>query len=323
MKWHKRSEKRMLERNRPLTLEQRGALATIEDLVMMRNGPVPPDARWLAGHLNISVRRWGVLLKELLTLGVLVESDDGYMTAEYADVLAERRKSSDQGAAAGQASGEARRANGKLSQDNSGIISGSEPSASTKSNTCGNGRWEEQEGDRKPAAAVRLPAAAPSRSKPQDPALTQQAVELHREVAHLIGSEAGQWAHEFGTVMGWVERGWARHVVPAIERVLKRRKGQLPNSWRYFTDAVGELAKAAGPVASATASAAPIAGEMSEADWERAVVAYCRFAEAAKRKGLAEVPRFAWSDRLGAAPGEDGCVVPKAVLERHGFTKAA
>jgi len=319
--WYKRKHQRTLERDRPLPLEQRGALGTIEDLIMMRGAPLPDDVRWLAGHLGCSVRKAGQILAALVGAGVLFRAGDGFMTESCAELIAERHGESERNAAAGQASGAARRAKSELSPENPEIIPGSADAPQAKSRSCGNGRSEELERENKQAAAVTIPAAAPrSKSRAEDPVLTQQAVELHRAVAKLIGSEAGRWAHEFGTVMGWVERGWGGHALSAIERVLKRRKGQLPNSWKYFTDAIGESAKGTGPP---PAPSAAVTAEMSDAEWDRAVAQYCKFARKAKHKGLTGPPAFAWHHQLGPPPGDERCRAPAAVLERHGFTRAA
>jgi uncharacterized protein YdaU (DUF1376 family) len=56
-----------------LTLEERGAYNTILDLIYDRGGPVPDDARWLAGWMGVSLRRWGVIRSALILAGKLYE----------------------------------------------------------------------------------------------------------------------------------------------------------------------------------------------------------------------------------------------------------
>lgn len=56
-----------------LTLEERGAYNTCLDLVYEREGPIPDDARWLAGWMGCSVRKWTALRAALIIKGKIFE----------------------------------------------------------------------------------------------------------------------------------------------------------------------------------------------------------------------------------------------------------
>lgn len=68
MSFHCRYHGDALVGYRKLTLEQRGAYQTIQDLIYDEGGPIEFNERWLAGELNCSLRKAKVLLAELLDL---------------------------------------------------------------------------------------------------------------------------------------------------------------------------------------------------------------------------------------------------------------
>lgn len=68
-RWHPREHRRALEGMLILTLEERGAYNTCLDLIYDREGPIPDDARWLAGWMGISTRRWSTIRASLIMKG--------------------------------------------------------------------------------------------------------------------------------------------------------------------------------------------------------------------------------------------------------------
>lgn len=64
--WHPREHRAALDGMLMLTLEERGAYNTILDLIYDRGGPIPDDARWLAGWMGVSARRWAVIRASLI-----------------------------------------------------------------------------------------------------------------------------------------------------------------------------------------------------------------------------------------------------------------
>lgn len=68
-KWYKRNADDALNGMMVLTLEERGAYNTILDLMYQRRGSIPDDARWIAGWLGCSLRKWSVLRASLIVKG--------------------------------------------------------------------------------------------------------------------------------------------------------------------------------------------------------------------------------------------------------------
>ena len=69
--WHPREHRAALDGMLMLTLEERGAYNTALDLIYDRGGPIPDDARWLAGWMGCSLRRWAQLRATLIVKGKL------------------------------------------------------------------------------------------------------------------------------------------------------------------------------------------------------------------------------------------------------------
>jgi uncharacterized protein YdaU (DUF1376 family) len=74
-KWYKRNADDALNGMMALTLEERGAYNTILDLMYQRRGVVPDDARWIAGWLGCSLRKWSSLRAALIVKGKLFAVD--------------------------------------------------------------------------------------------------------------------------------------------------------------------------------------------------------------------------------------------------------
>jgi uncharacterized protein YdaU (DUF1376 family) len=73
--WYKRYGADFVHGTLGLTLEQKGAYSLCLDLIYDRGGPIPDDARWLAGVCGCSVRKWNSIRALLLEAGKLVEID--------------------------------------------------------------------------------------------------------------------------------------------------------------------------------------------------------------------------------------------------------
>ena len=52
-----------------LTLEEEGAYIRICALIYSKGGPIPDNARWLAGMCRVSTRRWRPLRDSLIAKG--------------------------------------------------------------------------------------------------------------------------------------------------------------------------------------------------------------------------------------------------------------
>lgn len=112
--WHPREHRKALDGMLALTLEERGAYNTVLDLIYDREGPIPDDARWLAGWMGVSIRKWSSLRSALIEAGkifaVNVNGIDCLMNRRAAIELENQtklsRKLSESGAKGGRKSAE-------------------------------------------------------------------------------------------------------------------------------------------------------------------------------------------------------------------------
>lgn len=72
--WYKRYGADFVHGTLGLTLEEKGAYSLCLDLIYDRGGPIPDDARWLAGVCGVSLRKWTSLRDRLIQTGKLVAS---------------------------------------------------------------------------------------------------------------------------------------------------------------------------------------------------------------------------------------------------------
>ena len=86
--YYKRFPRDFLEGTIGLSFEAKGAYAIVLDLIYMRDGRLPDDARYIAGQLGCSVRKWKSLLSDLVAAGKL-QVRDGIISNFRADYLLE------------------------------------------------------------------------------------------------------------------------------------------------------------------------------------------------------------------------------------------
>jgi uncharacterized protein YdaU (DUF1376 family) len=89
--YYKRFPRDFLEGTIGLSFEVKGAYAIVLDLIYMRDGRLPDDARYIAGQLGCSVRKWTAILSDLVTAGKL-HVTDGIITNFRADYLTEESR---------------------------------------------------------------------------------------------------------------------------------------------------------------------------------------------------------------------------------------
>jgi len=77
------------EGTRGLSPEEKGVYIDLINETYLVGGPLPHDARWLAGICNCSVRRFGALLARLIAAGKIIEID-GKLHCNRCDVELER-----------------------------------------------------------------------------------------------------------------------------------------------------------------------------------------------------------------------------------------
>jgi uncharacterized protein YdaU (DUF1376 family) len=89
--YYKRCPRDFLDGTIGLSLETKGAYAIVLDLIYMRDGRLPDDARYIAGQLGCSVRKWTAILEELVSAGKLHRSE-GIISNSRADYLCEETR---------------------------------------------------------------------------------------------------------------------------------------------------------------------------------------------------------------------------------------
>lgn len=87
--WYKRYGGDFVLGTMALSLEEKGAYSLCLDLIYDRGGPIPDDARWLAGMCGVSLRKWASLRDRLIAAGKLVERDGCLTNARASREIAE------------------------------------------------------------------------------------------------------------------------------------------------------------------------------------------------------------------------------------------
>lgn len=77
--YHKRYHSDALAGCMALTLEERGAYQTLQDLMYDRQGPILDAERLLAGYMGVSIRKWRSLREILLAKGKIFLTEDGLL----------------------------------------------------------------------------------------------------------------------------------------------------------------------------------------------------------------------------------------------------
>ena len=90
--WYKRYGADFVHGSLGLTLEEKGAYSLCLDLIYDRGGPIPDDARWLAGVCGCSLRKWKAIRARLIAIGKLA-AVDGQLTNGRTDKELESRAS--------------------------------------------------------------------------------------------------------------------------------------------------------------------------------------------------------------------------------------
>ena len=89
--YYKRFPRDFLEGTIGLSFEVKGAYAIVLDLIYMRDGRLPDDARYISGQLGCSVRKWTAILAELVQAGKL-QVVGGIISNFRADYLTEESR---------------------------------------------------------------------------------------------------------------------------------------------------------------------------------------------------------------------------------------
>lgn len=113
--WYKRYGADFVHGTLGMTLEEKGAYSIVLDLIYDRQGPIPDDARYIAGACGCSVRKWNAIRERLIDIGKIVVRGDMISNfraeKELENAAKTSRKLAESGRKGGEKSGETRRAN--------------------------------------------------------------------------------------------------------------------------------------------------------------------------------------------------------------------
>lgn len=89
--YYKRFPRDFFEGTIGMSFEVKCAYGLVLDMIYMRDGQLPDDARYIAGMLGCSVRKWNSILSELVEAGKL-QCEGGIISNSRADYLVEERR---------------------------------------------------------------------------------------------------------------------------------------------------------------------------------------------------------------------------------------
>lgn len=109
--WYPRYPQDFLMGTMGMSLELRGAYSILLDMMYDRQGPIPDEARYIAGMLNISVRKWTSIRADLIETGKIFVDENGFISNsravfEIENALKISRKRAENGAKGGNKSAE-------------------------------------------------------------------------------------------------------------------------------------------------------------------------------------------------------------------------
>jgi uncharacterized protein YdaU (DUF1376 family) len=119
--WYKRYGADFVHGCLGLTLEEKGAYSLCLDLIYDRGGPIPDDARWLAGVCGVSLRKWASLRGRLIEAGKLVERDGRLSNIRAEKEIEAAAKTAQKLAESGAKGGEKRAENARSLSNNNDV----------------------------------------------------------------------------------------------------------------------------------------------------------------------------------------------------------
>jgi uncharacterized protein YdaU (DUF1376 family) len=273
--WHKRYHGDALNGYMGLTLEQRGAYTTILDLLYDSGWEVgiPDRERWIAGHLNVSVRRWRGLRDELIAAGK-IDIIDGQISnfryrKERENAASLSRKRSESGASGGEKSGETRRKAAENRQ--SGEANASDLPLYARASEA---ELDTDTEEKKRIAAAALDAEVGG--------VAVDAVSLAPVFARAAGvsifpNRARHFADQLDVIREWLTLGLdpTDDIIPALQRKVMDNPGER-HSLAYFTPMLADMAARREAKANGTVSSDRRGGdgERGQSTTERAALGF-------------------------------------------------
>lgn len=219
--YYKRFPRDFFEGTIGMPFEVKAAYGLLIDLIFIRDGRLPDDARFIAGHLGLSVRKWNVIRQALVDAGK-IRVDLGIISNLRADNLTIERR---------------------LSHD---YIEINQPDVNENNNL------------QEPRAGARARASEPE-PEPEEEGADDKAREIvddwpdgssqdhadrlcdEANTVHLDKSREGGLTVSAGRLHAWRRDGasWERDVRPVVLGIAARAKAPI-KTWAYFDRAVAE-----------------------------------------------------------------------------------
>jgi len=228
--YHKRYHSDALAGFMSLTLEERGAYQTLLDLIYDRGGPIPDNERLLAGYMGVSIRKWRVLLEDLIAKRKILRTQAGELTNLRAQREIENdAKTSRKLAENGSKGGRNRAENRKNANENNESDQARLKPGSSLTNTRVR---EDPNGSSTGARAHEAGRGSGLPSQPIADADVVAAAGFAWPLSHADKRQLAAWAND------GIDR--ASTVLPVIRRVAAERRdsNDPPSTLRYFDRAV-------------------------------------------------------------------------------------
>ncbi|MDF2620224.1 MAG: hypothetical protein K0S00_2883 [Xanthobacteraceae bacterium] len=300
--WYRRYPSDFLHGTAGLPLEVKGAYSVVLDLIYDRRGPIPDNAHWIAGHCGCSVRKWNTIRATLIDEGKIV-AEGGFIINPRAmrevDISAETaRKLAENGAKGGNKSAETRKLKAEKNAEESNISGLAEAGLEAGS---------------KHRARVLNPETRNNPIVPNSKSDIEAAF-LDFKAAYPKRDGSQDWTKartRFGSLVGkGTDPGRLVASATAYRREVER-KGNLGTSYvkqaaTFLSGAWEEYGEAPNAIAASPASAPAL-----PPDWPHNLPHPDRVRDAMSRR--------LWPGTWGAPPGQPGCRLSPAVLEKFGL----
>lgn len=234
--WHKRYHEDALSGYMNLSLEERGAYTTILDLLYRDGEPLADNEHFLAGWMQVSVRKYRLLRDRLLELGKLHHTKDGKLTnrrfedeQKKADSIAESRVES------------AKIGREKIAEKKKNVKENNEASQQTR-----------QQNPRNTRATLRDSEDSTVKAELYEPragAAAAQNQNSENQFAHNVAAVEDALASATGLnllnpfaidQLQFEGVSLELDVLPTVKAIMARRKADPPKTWSYFVPAIRE-----------------------------------------------------------------------------------
>lgn len=208
--YYKKYPRDFIEGTIGLPFEVKAAYALVLDLIYMQGGNLPDDARYIAGLLGVSVRKWNTLRQALVDAGK-IEISGNFLTNYRAVIEVE---------SAGKLS-EKQRENRSNPNKNNNLQSPKQNHTDTDTDNIAKDSLVKQDDD-----AVADP------------------VRVGKTVAEIMGkANDPRWLGNWALAQSWLAEGFdpEKDIFPVVTEICdrKRQAGQeVPYSLKYFTSAI-------------------------------------------------------------------------------------